>query len=405
MAAGTALDDRMVKRARAALEAAQPRRRCTVARTRSWTTSVALAALLLGSAVSAGSTEAATPASLAAAAYARMSTSQRIGQLFVAAVPVTGSTLSARAALARYHVGNVVLVGASFAGTAGVAAQVAPVRRVATQAAVLPFVGVDQEGGYVQHLKGVGFSTIPTALRQGQLSTATLRGDWRLWAGQLRRPGVNLDLAPVADVVPASVGTRNQPIGRYYREYGYTPAAVGSHVSAVVLGMRDAGITATAKHFPGIGRATGNTDTTVGVTDPTTRYDAYLAPFRSAIAAGAPVVMVSTAIYPRIDRTTVGAFSHLIVTTMLRHQLGFNGLIVSDSLTAVSLQNYTYATRAIRALDAGVDVLLVTSNTPVAAMTSAIAGRMRTSPAFASVVRTAVLRVLTAKASAGLVHP
>jgi beta-N-acetylhexosaminidase len=333
-----------------------------------------------------------------------MSTSQRIGQLFMAAVPETGSTAAARTLLARYRVGNVVLVGASSAGVAGVAARVAPVRQAATQAAVLPFVAADQEGGYVQHLKGVGFSTIPTALRQGQLSTSTLRADWRVWAGQLRRAGVNLDLAPVADVVPASVGTRNQPIGRYYREYGYTPAVVGPHVTAVVQGMRDAGVSGTAKHFPGLGRATGNTDTTVGVTDPTTRYDAYLGPFSSAIRAGVPVVMVSTAIYPRIDRTTVGAFSHLIVTTMLRHQLGFNGVIVSDSLTAVSVRNFSYGTRAVRALDAGVDILLVTDNTPVPAMTSAIANRMRTSPAFASVVRTAVLRVLTAKAAAGLIR-
>jgi beta-N-acetylhexosaminidase len=114
--------------------------------------------------------------------------------------------------------------------------------------------------------------------------------------------------------------------------------------------------------------------------------------------------MVSTAIYPRIDRTTVGAFSHLIVTTMLRHQLGFNGVIISDSLTAVSVRNFSYGSRAVRALDAGVDILLVTDNTPVPAMTSAIANRVRTSPAFASVVRTAVLRVLTAKAAAGLIR-
>jgi beta-N-acetylhexosaminidase len=371
-----------------------------------WATSVAFVALLLGSGAVVAPAEAATPtpASVAAAAYARMSTSQRIGQLLMAAVPETGSTAAARTVLARYHVGNVVLVGASSVGTAGVAARVAPVRQVATQAAVLPFVAADQEGGYVQHLKGTGFSPIPTALRQGQLPTTTLRADWRVWAGQLRRAGVNLDLAPVADVVPASVGTRNQPIGRYYREYGYTPGVVGPHVTAVVRGMRDAGVTGTVKHFPGLGRATGNTDTTVGVTDPTTRYDPYLGPFTSAIGAGVPVVMVSTAIYPHIDRTTVGAFSHLIVTTMLRQQLGFTGLIVSDSLTAVSVRSYTYATRAIRALDAGVDVLLVTDNTPVPAMTSAIASRMRTSPAFASVVRTAVLRVLTAKAAAGLVR-
>lgn len=343
-----------------------------------------------------------SPASLAAAAYARMSTAQRIGQLLMGAVPDTGSTLAARAYLARYRVGNVVLLGRSTAGAAALATLVAPVRQATSQAGVQPYVSVDQEGGYVQHLAGPGFSTIPTALRQGQLSPTTLRADWRAWGTQLRRAGINLDLAPVCDVVPASVGTRNAPIGRYDREYGYTTAVVSPHVAAVVRGMRDAGLSATAKHFPGLGRASGNTDTTAGVTDPTTRYDPYLSPFSAAIAAGTPVVMVSTAIYPKIDPGTIGAFSHLIVTTVLRYQLGFSGLIVSDSLTATSVAGYPYATRAVRALDAGVDVLLVTDDRAIPAMTSAIASRMSTHPAFASVVRTAVLRVLTAKARAGL---
>jgi beta-N-acetylhexosaminidase len=296
-------------------------------------------------------------------------------------------------------------VGASSAGVAGVASVVRTVRPAATEAGVLPYVAVDQEGGYVQHLKGAGFSTMPTALRQGRLATTTLRADWKVWAGQLRRAGVDLDLAPVADVVPSSVGTRNQPIGRWYREYGYTPAVVGPHVVAVVRGIGDAGVVATVKHFPGLGRATGNTDTTARVTDPTTRHDPYLAPFRSAIVAGAPLVMVSTAIYPHIDPGVIGAFSHLIVTTMLRHDLGFGGVIVSDDLLAKSVSAYSYGTRAVRALDAGVDILLITSPAALGDMTATIARRMRSNSAFASVVKTAVMRVLVAKARAGLVTP
>src|SRR5581483_2655326 len=113
--------------------------------------------------------------------------------------------------------------------------------------------------------------------------------------------------------------------------------------------------------------------------------------------------MVSTAIYPRIDPGTVAAFSHLITTEMLRHDLGFTGLIVSDSLQTDAVRAYSYATRAIRALDAGVDVLLLTNTKPVRAMTSAIRGRMRGDAAFAAVVKKAVMRVLTAKATAGLI--
>ena len=346
---------------------------------------------------------AATPATIASQAYARMTTAQRIGQLIMAAVPSTGSSSALRSYLAQYHVGNVILIGQTTAGVSNVATVVAPVRRTTTQAKVLPYVAVDQEGGLVQHLKGTGFSTMPTALQQGQIDTTTLRGKWRRWGNQLQRAGINLDLAPVADIVPASIGTANKPIGQYYREYGHTRTVVGPHVAAAVHGIHDAGIGSTVKHFPGLGRATGNTDTMAGVTDPTFRHGSYIKPFARAINAGAPVVMVSTAIYPNIAPNRIGAFSHLIVTTMLRHDLGFGGLIISDSLTAKSVSHFGFGTRAIRSLKAGVDVLLVTDNTPIKAMTSAIASRMKTDTAFRSVVKAAVMHVLTAKARAGLI--
>jgi beta-N-acetylhexosaminidase len=361
-------------------------------------------ALVTASATTTSSaTATATATDKAQAAYARMTRAQRIGQLLMAAVPSTGSSSTLRTKLARYHVGNVVLIGQTEAGTSGVAAVLAPVRKVSTEAGVLPYIGVDQEGGYVQHLKGSGFSTIPTAVHQGGIAPTTLRDDWTRWARQLKRAGVNLDLAPVADVVPASVGTSNQPIGRYYREYGYTATRVSPHVGAVVHGIRATGISAAAKHFPGLGRASGNTDTMSGVTDPTRRGDPYLAPFQRAVNAGVRMVMVSTAIYPNIRPHVIGAFSHFIVTRMLRYDLGFTGVIVSDSLTTQSVAFRNYASRAILGLNAGVDILLVTENAAVGPMTSAIAQRMKSSTTFATVVKRAVMRVLTAKASAGLI--
>jgi beta-N-acetylhexosaminidase len=174
-------------------------------------------------------------------------------------------------------------------------------------------------------------------------------------------------------------------------------------VGAVVRGIHDAGISATVKHFPGLGRATGNTDTTAGVTDPTRRDDPFLAPYRRARKAGVPAMMVSTAIYPNIAPNRIGAFSHFIVTTMLRHDIGFTGVILSDSLTTTAVARFSYATRAVRCLRAGVDILLVTDNAAVGPMRSAIVSRMKTDSTFAAVVKAAVMRVLTAKARAGLI--
>jgi beta-N-acetylhexosaminidase len=113
--------------------------------------------------------------------------------------------------------------------------------------------------------------------------------------------------------------------------------------------------------------------------------------------------MVSTAIYPNIDPGVIGAFSHPIVTELLRDKLGFQGLIVSDSLNTVAVGAYTPGDRAILSLDAGVDIILVTKTAPVGPMATAIRARTASDADFARVVKNAVMRVLLAKAKAGLV--
>ena len=123
------------------------------------------------------------------------------------------------------------------------------------------FIATDQEGGLVQRLRGPGFSTIPSGVQQGSIDPATLQADARVWGGQLRQAGVNVNLAPVLDTVPAGSGP-NPPIGDLDRQYGSTPAAVTSHGLAFLDGMTAAGIDATVKHFPGLGRTSGNTDLT-----------------------------------------------------------------------------------------------------------------------------------------------
>jgi beta-N-acetylhexosaminidase len=216
---------------------------------------------------------------------------------------------------------------------------------------------------------------------------------------------VNLNLAPVADVVPPAHPTTNQPIGRYYREYGYTPGVVGSHAVAFLTGMRDAHVATAAKHFPGLGRATGNTDVVAGVTDPTTRGDAYLQPFQQAVTAGTAFVMVSSARYPAIDRGRLAVLSPTVIGTVLRGNLGFTGVVISDDLAnAKAVASLSPATRALRFFIAGGDMLLTVSTTPVAAMVNAVLTRMRTYASFTRQVNAAVLKVLEAKAAAGLVR-
>jgi beta-N-acetylhexosaminidase len=291
-------------------------------------------------------------------------------------------------------------------GAAGVRTVASAVQALATNAAtgrIGFFVAGNQEGGKIQGFQGPGFDTIPTALAQGSLTPATLKTDAARWGRQLASAGVNLDFAPVADTVPPGTDQQNAPIGQLAREYGHDPATVASHVTAFISGMRSAGVATTAKHFPGLGRVAGNTDDTGDVVDTvTTADDPYLGPFKAAIAAGTPFVMVSLATYTKIDPNHLAAFSPTIVGSLLRGTLGFRGVIVSDSLTAQAVSSIPPATRATDFISAGGDMLISNFVTPAEQMAKGIASRAASDSTFRGLVDAAVTRVLEAKQAAGL---
>lgn len=342
----------------------------------------------------------------AASVLAGMTLPQRVGELLMVGTPTSRPSTAALATIGRYHVGSVILMGNSTGGRAEVAPTVAAFQARSSSAATAStrlFVAVDQEGGKVQHLKGPGFAAMPSALTQGTWAPSALRAEARSWAGQLSAAGVNLDLAPVTDTVPAAHADDNAPIGHWQRELGHRPGPVGTHAAAIVRGMGAAGVATSAKHFPGLGRVTGNTDLVRTVVDRrTTRRDAYLKPFAATIEAGVPLVMMSLATYRRIDAGVPAAFSRRIVTGMLRHDLAFDGVVISDSLTAAAAQRYGAGERAVRFVQAGGDIALVTEAGPIAAMYAALLDKARTDPAFRKRVDASALRVLQAKERFGL---
>ncbi|HEX8303957.1 MAG TPA: glycoside hydrolase family 3 N-terminal domain-containing protein [Jatrophihabitans sp.] len=345
------------------------------------------------------------PASGAQALFNSMTEAQRIGQLFMVGAAATGPSAAALSAISDHHVGNVILTGRSSLGVAATRAIANRLQARATSSAtrgVPLFVSSDQEGGYVQVLSGAGFSTIAQALTQGGWSTATLQSAARQWGGQLAAAGVNMNLAPVTDTVP--VGQANPPIGYYNREYGHTPEVVGPHGAAVVRGMALAGVTTTVKHFPGLGRVDGNTDTTAGVTDyVTTPDDAYLAPFRAGIQAGAAFTMMSSAYYQLIDPDRPAAFSPAIIGGILRGQLGFRGVVISDDLgRAAQVAAWSPGERAVKFLDAGGDMVLTVDAGLIPVMVNAVSARAASSPSFRAKVDAAALLVLKTKQARGL---
>jgi beta-N-acetylhexosaminidase len=228
-----------------------------------------------------------------------MSEAQRVGQLLVVGLREDRLGPAETTGIRQHHFGSVSFIQTTTRGVAGVRAVADAVQALATKAntaGVGFYVAANQEGGMIQALRGAGFSTMPTALNQGKLSASMLQADTEAWGRELLAAGVNLNFAPVMDVVPAGTQSRNQPIGVLEREYGSDPGTVGTRGVAFLRGMAGVGVTTTAKHFPGLGRVVGNTDFTADVVDSvTTPDDPYLHPFEQAIHAGVPMVMVALA--------------------------------------------------------------------------------------------------------------
>lgn len=332
---------------------------------------------------------------------------QKVGQLFMVGVDVRGPRQASYDAVSQLHVGNVFLAGRSQAGTGPTADLVAGFTSLVSPGSThgTPlFVATDQEGGSVQVLRGPGFSDVPSALDQSRLDPAALQQSATTWGSELAAAGVNLNLAPVMDLVPEESAARNPPIGAFGRSYGFTPDVVTSHANAFSAGMEAAGVDVTIKHFPGLGRVTANTDTTAGVTDDvTTRDDASVQVFASGIDAGAAFVMTSTAVYSRIDPSLPAAFSPVVVDGMLRGDLGYDGVVITDDVSAAAqVEAWSPGDRAVLAIEAGGDMVLASADpTVVPEMVAAVVGRASQDEAFAAKVDAAVLRVLAAKERLG----
>jgi len=325
----------------------------------------------------------------------------QVGQLFVAGVPL--ADLSGGDALAGSGVGGLFLAGRSELPTADLAATAQRWQSLSPGLGL--WVAADQEGGDVQSLKGPGFELLPTALAQGALPTAELSALAERMGAALRDAGVNLDLAPVADVVPAGTEAENAPIGVFDRQYGSTPETVEAAAGTVVDGLSAAGVTATVKHFPGLGRVRENTDDAAGVTDDVTSADdPQVALFgRLARSPADPFVMVSSATYPLIDPAEQAAFSPAVVTDLLRERLRFDGVVISDDLgNARAVQDVPPGERATRFLAAGGTLILTVEPALVPEMVDAVLALDAADPAFTETVDAAVRTALLAKERAGL---
>jgi len=315
------------------------------------------------------------------AAVDRLSLRQQVGQLTVSSFPDTRPPAYIRRRLRAAETAGVILFGFNAGSPPEWRRLTGALQRNARNGAL---VMVDQEGGDVRTVGWAG----PVNAQPLQGTPAEVRDSARAAALQLRAAGVNVNLAPVADSPGAVMQTRA------------FAGAVAASTKAAIAGMWSARLAATAKHFPGMGRADANTDDAAATSTPE------LGPFRAAIGAGVPLVMLSHALYPGLDTRRIASQSPRIATELLRDQLGFDGVTITDSLEAQAvLDRSGVAAAAERSLRAGADLILMTGSASWNDVFPRLLERARSSPRFRERVRRAAARVLALKRRLGLALP
>ncbi|MCL6422993.1 glycoside hydrolase family 3 protein [Brachybacterium sp. JHP9] len=293
------------------------------------------------------------------------------GQLVLAGVPA--GTSPAPALGSETRVGGYFLLGRWT--SAGAVRDVVAATREAVGTGVAPLMTVDQEGGQIRVLRGDAARDTPSAETLGADGPEAVRSAYRTIGEDLAALGLHADLAPVADVVSGQLGSANAPVGQLDRGFGTDPDAVGPCVVAAVEGLAASGIASALKHFPGLGRVEANTDFSAsGITDADTHAeDPFLDPFRAGIDAGAEMVMLSSAVYPRIEEGVPAMFSPALVTGLLREDWGFEGLVITDDIgAAAAVADVPLGERATRLLEAGGDCVLTADPDLAEGLVSAI---------------------------------
>ena len=331
-----------------------------------------------------------------------MTTHEKICQLLIVqpevltgGSTVTGMTDELAAALRAYPVGGLLLSAGNMTSGEQLTALTAALSNGCKTA---PLISVDEEGGRVARLMNtVGTTKLGSMYSYRAQGTQGAHDNAQTIARDIAAYGFNTDFAPVADVW---TNKRSNAIGDRAYSDDYDEAA--ELVAAAVKGFHDGGVICCLKHFPGHGST--KTDShdgaaTVDKTLPQLRQED-LKPFMSGIAAGADMVMVGHLTVPTMDDAPASV-SHKIVTNLLRYDLGFRGVIVTDGLQMQALAQYTDGEKAVLALAAGNDMLLEISDVPgtVAAIEKALADGTLTQAALDQ----SVLRILQLKLAHGIV--
>lgn len=294
-------------------------------------------------------------------------TESQVGQLLMVQFrfgrdgkPIRTVTEDVREVLEIVRPGGVIL----FSENIATVEQTTTLIRELQEASEIPlFISVDEEGGFVSRLtrsSAMGATRIPSAETVGMTGDPEYaRRVGEIIGTELRSLGINMNMAPVADV---NTNPDRGIIARYERSFGSDPAVVGGMVSAMVDGLQAAGVSAVLKHFPGHGDTEQDTHTGTVVSESSIERlrEVELIPFKRGIESGADGVMTAHIAYPNITGDlTPATFSSVLLTDVLRDELGFGGIVISDALEMGAVASSELSNDpVVAAVAAGVDLVL-----------------------------------------------
>jgi len=336
---------------------------------------------------------------------ASMTLQQKVGQMMM--VSFAGTTLSpqAKAMIQQVQPGGITLFGDNFSSPAQLASLDAATQRASR---VPLIISVDQEGGEVIRITS-GVKQLPSEYAYGRQDDPSLvRSDAATEAKQLRRLGINMNLAPVLDIA-----SQSSIIGEYDRSYGPTSSLVTSLGLAAIKGYQSNGVAATAKHIVGLGTTSVDPETTLPYLDFTaTELANLLSPFKAAAKAGVDGIMVTHVVLNGVTgKNTPASLSHKVVTGILRQQFAYNGVIMTDSLTMGAVTSrFGLPTACRMAVGAGEDILLIaaggeTQTNLYQECVNSVVDFVNAGKASMNQIDESVTRILTLKQKLGLKLP
>jgi beta-N-acetylhexosaminidase len=343
------------------------------------------------------------PAGVQARGQAALSSLQLAGQRVIYSYSGLTVPTALLQAITAGQAAGVIFFGGNISSEAQIASVIGQLVRAQQQSPVSAplLLMTDQEGGEVRRLPGA------PALSEKQIGESSNPSQDASQAGtgaaqNLAGVGMNVNLAPVLDVYYKA----GNFIDQYQRSYSNEASVVTECGPAFITAQQQAGVAATAKHFPGLGSATASQDTDTGPVTLTVSLSGLRGkdevPYPAAIAAGVRLIMASWAIYPALDATYPAGLSTAWVQGELRGRLGFQGVTITDALEAGALTSFgSYGQRAVLAAQAGMDLLLCSAQDPGEgqAVTSALASALGSGQLNSATFNAAVQRVTALRSS------